>query len=373
MSEQGLFCSSCRFDVQSEQDRITHYKSNWHRYNVKRKVNGLPAVTLEVFSAKLEAISSVDSSESTKKSQINPKKSSKNSEEFNYSCTLCKALFHSKGALATHLKSNKHKKAADLAAITAQKLDESSISEDPIRLLPKNREEKAEHPELVIEKSPIPLGDCLFCKAKFGGDIDQCVEHMSNSHGFQLPFKDALVDRDGLLEYLGAKLGIGHVCLWCNGKKNSIFHSLESVRLHMLDKGHCTILWNDDDDDFEFDEFYEFPELSSERKIVGINHLGELMLNDGSLIGSRDLQLYYRQRVHVESESDRIAKTMLESRYESHGSCGALILPSALELRQTKFRRRAVEISNRQQMKSSVNLGVKSNRLQRYIRDQTGF
>jgi pre-60S factor REI1 len=37
---------------------------------------------------------------------------------------------------------------------------------------------------------------------------------MLKQHGFFIPFVENLVDLEGLLTYLGEKIGIGHVCLW---------------------------------------------------------------------------------------------------------------------------------------------------------------
>jgi pre-60S factor REI1 len=36
-------------------DLQTHYKSDWHRYNLKRRENGLPMLNEEEFNARLEA------------------------------------------------------------------------------------------------------------------------------------------------------------------------------------------------------------------------------------------------------------------------------------------------------------------------------
>jgi hypothetical protein len=64
------------------------------------------------------------------------------------------------------------------------------------------------------------------------------------------------------------------------------------------DKGHCKILWDDDDDDFEFDEYYEFPEEKENKNYVtGVNALGELLLSDGTVLGNREMVVYYRQKL----------------------------------------------------------------------------
>lgn len=67
------------------------------------------------------------------------------------------------------------------------------------------------------------------------------------------------------MEYLGYKVGLGHVCLWCNGRGRASFGSLEAVQQHMITKSHCRMRFDetlearqnldeDDDDDLEGEE-----------------------------------------------------------------------------------------------------------------------
>ncbi len=60
----------------------------------------------------------------------------------------------------------------------------------------------------------------------------QNVIHMGDKHSFFLPDLEYLIDLEGLLKYLGAKIGQGHLCIWCNERKNA-FQSLDAVRKHM--------------------------------------------------------------------------------------------------------------------------------------------
>ena len=64
---------------------------------------------------------------------------------------------------------------------------------------------------------PIPVTDCLFC-SHHSSTLEKNVGHMTSQHSFFLPDADFVVDLEGLLEYLGAKVGQGHVCLWCDEK-----------------------------------------------------------------------------------------------------------------------------------------------------------
>lgn len=45
---------------------------------------------------------------------------------------------------------------------------------------------------------------------------------------------DYIEDLEGLLTYLGEKIGIGHVCIYCNGKGRAAYPSTHAVRQHMV-------------------------------------------------------------------------------------------------------------------------------------------
>jgi pre-60S factor REI1 len=74
--------------------------------------------------------------------------------------------------------------------------------------------------------------DCLFCPAKLN-TIDDTLVHMAKSHSFFVPDAEFLVDPEGLLQYLGDKISIANVCIFCNGKGRAM-HSAEAVRAHMV-------------------------------------------------------------------------------------------------------------------------------------------
>ena len=49
-----LTCISCRVAFSDAEVQRDHYKTEWHRYNLKRKVAELPPVTLENFNDRLQ-------------------------------------------------------------------------------------------------------------------------------------------------------------------------------------------------------------------------------------------------------------------------------------------------------------------------------
>ena len=58
---------------------------------------------------------------------------------------------------------------------------------------------------------------CLFCSTQ-SKDIDSNMAHMLKNHGFFVPDVEYLTDIEGLLTYLGAKISLGHICLYCTGR-----------------------------------------------------------------------------------------------------------------------------------------------------------
>lgn len=97
--------------------------------------------------------------------------------------------------------------------------------------------------------------DCLFCSTR-AASIEDAVAHMGRFHSFFLPHREDIVDLAGLLSYLGEKIVIGNLCLFCpNGGKE--FGSVDAVRKHMIDKGHCKMAFEAGADQAEVQEYYE--------------------------------------------------------------------------------------------------------------------
>lgn len=59
------------------------------------------------------------------------------------------------------------------------------------------------------------------------------MTHMTTTHSLFIPDIEYLVDLRGLIRYLGEKITVGNVCLFCNGKGRGM-RSIEAVRKHMV-------------------------------------------------------------------------------------------------------------------------------------------
>jgi pre-60S factor REI1 len=80
---------------------------------------------------------------------------------------------------------------------------------------------------------------------------------MSVEHSFFIPDAEYLVDIAGLVAYLGEKIAVGNVCIYCNGKGRE-FRTLDAVRKHMLDKSHCKIAYETEGEMLEVSDYYDF-------------------------------------------------------------------------------------------------------------------
>jgi pre-60S factor REI1 len=110
--------------------------------------------------------------------------------------------------------------------------------------------------KIAAARSRLSSAHCLFCP-EVSASLEANLTHMSSKHSFFVPDADYLVDLPGLLTYLGEKVAVGNVCIYCN-ERGREFRTLDAVRKHMLDKGHCKIAYDTEDDRLEVSDYYDF-------------------------------------------------------------------------------------------------------------------
>ncbi|KAJ2398409.1 pre-60S factor rei1 [Coemansia sp. RSA 2603] len=89
---------ACQVAFYSAEQQRAHYRTDWHRYNLKRKVAELPAVTAESFAQRVLAQQAKTAEDEKKKG-------------FSAECTVCKKSYGSENGFKNHLSSKKHKEA----------------------------------------------------------------------------------------------------------------------------------------------------------------------------------------------------------------------------------------------------------------------
>ncbi|KAF8894908.1 C2H2 type zinc-finger-domain-containing protein [Gymnopilus junonius] len=275
-SDSPLFtCLSCSIAFLSPEDQRVHYRSDHHRYNMKRRVASLPPISVEVFNQKvLERRTETAVMSSTKGS----------------SCEVCNKTYTTENAYRTHIQSKKHKenevKAAlkparqtsdpeqdgndsvpekeipvPTAAPTAQKEEDLLAEKTPDNVAEGEEGSDDEVVKTIEEKiaaARLRLSDkhCLFC-SHVSSSLDNNLTHMSTAHSFFIPDAEYLIDIPGLITYLGEKIAVGNVCIYCN-EKGREFRSMDAVRRHMVDKSHCKIAYDKERDRLELSDYYDF-------------------------------------------------------------------------------------------------------------------
>jgi pre-60S factor REI1 len=80
---------------------------------------------------------------------------------------------------------------------------------------------------------------------------------MASAHSFFIPDLEYLTDLSGLLSLLGERIAVDNTCIFCL-KRSRDFRSLDAVRKHMVDKGHCKIAYDAEGERLAVSDFYDF-------------------------------------------------------------------------------------------------------------------
>lgn len=233
-SYQGaLTCVTCQIVFETGETHRIHYKTDWHRYNLKRKIINLPPVDRPTFESRILSQQVKQDEENTKASIY---------------CTICRKSYSSQKSFDCHTSSKQHKHLAsqsnnehkDVGIPAAKKMvkpvENKFVEESDDDDEYEDVDDDDEWDGVVSENNPIVNNICLFCSQN-SQSLFHNVKHMSDVHSFFIPDVEYLVDMKGLLVYLGEKVCQGFMCLWCNDS-GKCFHSMESAQAHMIDKGN---------------------------------------------------------------------------------------------------------------------------------------
>ncbi|MFH4977794.1 hypothetical protein AB6A40_004503 [Gnathostoma spinigerum] len=176
---------------------------------------------------------------------------------------------------------------------------------------------------------------------------------MNKSHGFSLPYRDYCSDIEGLLTYLGMKVGCGNMCLYCN-ERGRRFRTLDACQKHMRDKSHCQV-GQEENNLLELEDFYDFSSLYGieiEQNKCAVDEGWTLLLPSGKRVGHRSLLRYYRQHLRpVSQQLIPIEKVHSPSGWT--GCSGPLAVQKARE----------IQLVQRQEAKRWISIGMKANKL----------
>ncbi|CAK7898208.1 cytoplasmic 60S subunit biogenesis factor Rei1p [[Candida] anglica] len=345
-------CNTCGLAFATPEDQRVHMKSDWHRYNLKRRVAQLPPIDEDLFNSKVASLTIAE------ETPAEPKKSNKQLTKKEIRRREKEAIHEKKKqilemARQNMLAGNKRESSADgeateetaeaaAAAAAAAETVASDAAQPEAEVVAEELTEEQQAEQLMAKKIAnrvhIPSTTCLFCppKAKMEFEtVDLNIEHMFKQHGFYIPEQKYLEDKDGLIAYLGEKIGLGNVCLSCTYQGRNT----EAVREHMKVKRHMRLPYELEDEKLEVSQFYDFSSTYEPRtKIVvpesesaadgedweDVSDEGEdadsdseddlppaednallqngheLVLPSGAVIGHRSMARYYRQNLAPE-------------------------------------------------------------------------
>ncbi|KAH9254594.1 hypothetical protein BASA81_007351 [Batrachochytrium salamandrivorans] len=284
-----------------------HYKSEWHRYNLRRRAAGLAPIAKEVFD-KVRQLAAQQEASSTDKQKKKDHVANKNRKE-------------------------EH---SDEEEETQQEAQEPSQEE------PKSR--------------PVTL--CLFCP-QAAETLEDNLLHMHKTHGFVLHDLDSVIDLPRLVQYVSDKINIGMLCLTCERE----FRSPDACKSHMEATGHSKIPWEYEDEIEEFLQFYQFKEHESTGATMEIDSVtGELILrqagsNSVKKLGpGKEFRTLYKQVEQFgkepipTSESEAQASAVLERSLQIYRGAGVLTTTSALSYEaKTRLAKRQSAVQERQE------------------------
>ncbi|XP_034824068.1 cytoplasmic 60S subunit biogenesis factor ZNF622 [Maniola hyperantus] len=395
-------CITCQVLFKTAELQREHYKLDWHRYNLKRKVASIPPVTLEEFEQR------------AKEHRDQSQNADRDESEY---CRCCSKLFSTKNTYSNHLNSKKHKLAEEKNlgserqsfskneprqsdSDSFEKVEADKAALQPGKFVVVNAEDSAdedietdseieeldsdEWDELRVKGSDslIKPCDCLFC-GQHSKNMVKNLRHMSAAHSFFIPDVEYCVDIKGLLLYLGEKISRGFMCLWCN-EVGRTFYSMEAARAHMVDKGHCKML-HEGLALAEYADYYDYsasyPDGEEGDNEMDVEEVVEepatldgddfqLVLPSGVTIGHRSLMRYYKQNLTQSSQalvkkSDRKLHRLLGV-YRALGWAPKEQALAAKKARDIHFMKRV-------QAKWQMKMSVKNNKFQKHYRPQVNF
>lgn len=207
-------CLNCNVRFQSADIQREHYKTDWHRYNLKRKVSELPPVTAEEFQKRV-----LQQRISDEQAQ----------QEITLYCNVCRKQFISEKSHENHLNSKKHKENVQIAEKNGENL--GGQSDIPMKQSQTKEQSKESVRAVIVDDvddddameaeevdsdewnedfdNPIANNDCIFCP-DHSDDFVENVKHMSSVHSFFIPDTEYITDVEGLLMYLGEKVARGN-------------------------------------------------------------------------------------------------------------------------------------------------------------------
>ncbi|KAI9741569.1 MAG: hypothetical protein M1818_004375 [Claussenomyces sp. TS43310] len=239
-------CATCVAKFTSNAIQRNHMHSDWHVYNLKRRIASLPPLSSQVFAEQVLAAQKIPKEEGASTGA---------------SCSICSKNYATTRHYKNHLKNQNHARNVvkldssgslvgakqSIPAPTSVSPEGQPSSEE----LDTNEDDSTEEEEEKDDETEFNPLECLFCGSEHSS-LDDNMHHMHRIHGMFIPNQDYLIDLESFISFLSFLVLEVHECLYCGTIKSTI----EGIRHHMTDKGHCRINL---DQTSNLAEFYDFP------------------------------------------------------------------------------------------------------------------
>ena len=197
-----------------EEEMKEHYRSDWHRYNLKRKVAGLAPLPREAFEERAAREHDKEGAAST-----------------------------SAGGSRAQQRRNKREAKAEQKAMSALKNPNSKAAHYEKT---KSMGEMAYVEHKMAVAADFDEGSDLFSR-HHSENLHANLAYMAKTHGFYVPYLDYVTDLPALIGYLLEMVYVGNVAI-VSGKQ---LHSLEACQAHMRDKGACRMELEGHEEEYE--------------------------------------------------------------------------------------------------------------------------
>ena len=206
----------------SRAELAQHYKSDWHRYNLKRREAGLVLLGEDEFQARLEAALALKQERENKKERSGRDHLKKSKQHRNKQQVTTKSQAQAYDQI----------KAQNEEPMNHNGDDEmNNVEETATTTLQKQQQHDEEPPEINPRQ-------CLFDK-HISPSVEANLERMQRKYGFFVPDQEYLVDPEGLVGYCQEKNQIGSLLLVLS---TSLSNMARLSTTHDFDKPYQTTI-----------------------------------------------------------------------------------------------------------------------------------
>ena len=401
-----FYCATSNVAFGSEAELRAHYRSDFHRYNLKRRAAGLAPVGREWFEAHRKLVGGGGAGGGADRGErewwVEPLTGKRfTSEQTFRAFTQTKKykdlvrrnggrapepLRRARGGAPPAATAPRAKgawagarggaaSASDGDSSEWETASEDESEEEGDAATDAGRGAAMEEEDGAVLKSHAPSWDP--CVSLFDGrvceSIEACLDYMYRAFGFYIPHIEHCQDPEGLLRYLGAKLEQGGIPLYISGLETGVktFRNLQAVRQHMVDTGKTRLLFEGNEDEYE--DWYDFgegdvPMGTGTGALALASEVGEhattaaaagleLALpagggdgqRPGRVLGGRDMARYYRQRPRPSEVRGAVLANQVAARYRAIGAAAAFKQrgPTVTEVDQAKYEKYRDKIKDR--------------------------